>query len=428
MNIYFGNLTWIRPGESAKVWWSFLYFYCILAGYFILRPLRDEMGIVNGAENMQWLFTGTFIGMLLLIPVFGFLTQKFRIFTLLSWSVIFFILNLFVFYLLFLNHGEKRWLASLFFIWLSVYNLFIVSLFWSLMSDVYRSRQSKRLFGIIAAGGSIGALTGPVIASLIATYLDIRSLILVSAFLLIVALLALRKIVSSIAANKSELLTRNPPNHIIGAGIFNNVKKTFKSSYLSGIVLFIVLYTAISTFLYFKQAYIVEQVLTNSSERLLYFSRVDLFTNCLALFGQFVLANRFAVKLGLALTLGLIPFLIGVGFWMLSVNSSLYLIAAVFIAHRAGNYSLLKPAREMLFTVRTRDEKYQAKNFIDTVVYRGGDALTGWLFTMLISFGLSISGISVIALFISLLWAATGFYLGKKYVGQENKISNKPID
>ena len=417
------KLTWIHKAETRKTGWSFLYFYSILSGYFLLRPVRDEMGIVYGADQMQWLFTGTFTAMLLLVPVFGYVTSKFRIFSVLKWSLASFIIQLFIFYFLFLHFGKTDWLAVVFFVWLSVFNLFIVSLFWSLMCDVFSIRQSKRLFGIIAAGGSIGALTGPLFASFIAMFADIQTLLLVAGLFLLIALFLLRRITAmELQQQNSDMSKGTHTNRVVGSGILASFKKTLGSFYLSGIVLFILLYTSVSTMLYFQQAHIVEDILTVERDRLVYFSTVDFITNGLALLGQLFLTNRFSIRFGLPLTLALVPAMVGIGFSMLSVHTSLYLLAGLYILHRAGNYTLLKPGREILFTATRRDEKYQAKNFIDTAVYRGGDALTGWLFAMLLTLGLSFSGIALISVLIAILWSITGFRLGKSHRNRERSI------
>ena len=406
--------------ESGKTGWSFLYFYSILSGYFLLRPVRDEMGIFYGADQMQWLFTGTFTAMLLLVPVFGYVTSKFRIFSVLKWCLASFIFQLIVFYFLFLHFGKTEWLAVAFFVWLSVFNLFIVSLFWSLMCDVFSIRQSKRLFGIIAAGGSIGALTGPLLASLIARFADIQTLLLVAGLFLLFAFVLLRQITAKeLPENSIDVQEANHRNRIVGSGILATFKKTLGSFYLSGIVLFILLFTSVSTMLYFQQAHIVEDLLAVERDRLIYFSSVDFIVNSLALLGQLFLTNRFSIRFGLPLTLALVPAFVGIGFSVLSVHTTLYLLAGLIILHRAGNYALLKPGREILFTATSRDEKYQAKNFIDTAVYRGGDALTGWLFAMLLTLGLSFSSIALISVLIAILWSITGFRLGKSHQKRE---------
>jgi len=417
------KVTMLKQSEQKLVLWSFIYFFCLLSGYFILRPLRDEMGIINGADKMQWLFTGTFIAMLLVVPLFGYITRKNTIGKILTISYIFFILNVLLFYFLFKLNRESKVLAISFFIWLSVFNLFAVSLFWSFMVDVYSSEASKRTFGIIASGGSIGALTGPLISSFIASNSSIENLLLIAAIFLLMALISTRKII----VIKDEDNSQNDniifnPKIILEYNFWYGLQKVLNSKYLLGIIFFILIYTSISTILYFEQAHVLENSIKKSSHRIVYFSRVDFLTNAIAIIGQMLFTNRIIKKFGLAITLASIPILIGLGFVVISLKLSLMMIAILIIVHRAGNFSLLRPAREILFTVCTKEEKYRSKNFIDTVIYRGGDALTGWAFTLLVSLGFGLSVIALIAIPLVIVWSLTGYRLGKKQLIKEKEL------
>ncbi|WP_430967871.1 NTP/NDP exchange transporter [Spongiimicrobium sp. 2-473A-2-J] len=407
----------LKPSELPVVLWAFLYYFSLLASYFVLRPLRDELGIVNGASNMQWLFTGTFISMLLIVPVFGKITSRYRMGSVLKASYLFFISSVALFYLCYKMEWYMWVMPLVFFIWLSVFNLFAISLFWSVMVDIFSAGQSKRLFGIISAGGSLGALMGPVITALVSSSSDIENLFLIAIVLLLVTLLALHKILRlqgnrKKAGGLSEGVFGNAP--LNKKGIFEGIRLVWNSPHLRGLALFMLLYTSVSTFLYFEQAHIVEQALTKSADRLGYFSRVDLITNLLAITGQFFLTNRILGKFGLALALGGIPLLIGVGFVALSQHTVLIIIALLLIFHRAGNFMVMRPGREVLYTICNREEKYRAKNFLDTAIYRGGDALSGWAFAGLVSLGLGLSPIAIIAVPLVALWSYVGFQLGKK--------------
>ncbi len=418
----------IRPSERKLVFWSFIYFFCLLSGYFILRPLRDEMGIINGANKMQWLFTGTFITMLLIVPLFGYITKKYTISKMLVISYVFFILHILLFYFLFKSAGTSKLLAISFFIWLSVFNLFVVSLFWSFMVDVYSSESSKRVFGIIAAGGSTGALVGPIISSVMATSLSVENLLLVAAAFLVIALMAIKKIIV-IKRNKPDFghTQSFDPKNLFEHKFWLDLKKGLSSKYILKIILFIILYTSISTILYFEQAHSIENTIKKSSERLLYFSRIDLITNGMTITGQFLCTNRIIKKYGLSMALASIPFLVGLGFMVISFKLSLTFIAVLIIIHRVGNFSLLRPSREILFTVCSKEEKYRVKNFIDTVVYRGGDALTGWIFAMFLSLGFGLSVIAILAVPVALLWSFTGHRLGKEQMTKEKKLHPNTI-
>ena len=417
--------TSIKSSELKIVFWSFVYFFTLLASYFILRPLRDEMGIANGASNMQWLFSGTFLAMLLIVPIFGYITSKFKIGSVLTFSYLFFIVNISLFYYLFKVNLFTNTLPIVFFIWLSVFNLFAISLFWSFMVDIFTSNQSKRLFGIISAGGSLGAILGPLISTSLSNKIGISNMFLVAIILLFCSLIALQMVIriqKKIKVNHKSITNSFKNTLLTRATVFNAIKLVMASKYLKGLVLFIILYTTTSTFLYFEQANIIERSIESSSERVQYFSTVDLITNTLAIFGQFFLTSKVIKQFGLSLSLSLIPLLVAIGFIVLSTNTTLSIIAILLIVHRAGNYILLRPGREILYTVCNREEKYKAKNFIDTAVYRGGDAISGWLFAGLISMGYGLSIIAIIAVPIIILWGYIGFQLGRKQVNNQERI------
>nr|WP_321237427.1 MFS transporter [uncultured Psychroserpens sp.] len=415
----------VEPNERIAVLWSFMYFFCLLSGYFILRPIRDEMGIINGANKIQWLFTGTFLVMLLLIPLFGFLTRKFTIRKVLVISYWFFIINIIVFYICFVLIGKTQFLAICFFIWLSVFNLFVVSLFWSFMSDIYSSKTSKKVFGFIAAGGSFGALFGPMLSSFLVVNTSIENLLIIALLFLLMALFSVKKIIKIKGNTSKKNSNRFDKQLVLKQNFWKQIQEASKSRYIISIVVFILLYTAVSTILYFEQAHILEQTIKESNERVLYFSRVDLATNSIAITLQFLFTGRIIRKYKLAFTLAIVPLCIGLGFLIISVNTSLIVIAALIIMHRAGNFSLLKPSREILYTVCTKEEKYRIKNIIDTVIYRGGDALTGWIFMLFVSFGFGLSIIALLAIPVALLWSFTGYKLGVKQLLKEKELSLK---
>lgn len=415
----------VKPKERTTVVLSFFFFFSLLCAYFILRPLRDEMGIQNGAENMQWLFTGTFLVMLLIVPVFGYLNKRYSAFRLLLFCYAFFLLNILGFYTLFHFKIGIYWLPTTFFIWISVFNLFVVSLFWSFMADLFTSFSSKRVFGVIASGGSLGAISGPLLSNHLSYLIPFKEMLLVAALLLslgigcMAGLFFLNKNSFQVRNNISEQKPINPKGNL-----FDAIRTTFKSNYLMGIVTFVLLYTSISTFLYFEQAHLLEIANLNSGNRISYFSKVDLATNTLAIVGQLLFTSRIIKKIGLSMTMALIPFLVAIGLLLMGFKLSLILIAAMLIVHRAGNFFLLRPSKEILFTVTPRECKYQSKNFIDTVIYRGGDAITGWFFTGLTSLGLGLSTIALIAVPIALLWSFNGFRLG---IGHAKKELNTSI-
>ncbi len=420
------KLLLIEPSEKVKVFWASFYFFLLLASYFVLRPIRDEMGVANGAANMQWLFSGTFLAMLGIVPIFGILTNRFKVSFVLQFSYLFFISNILLFFVFVIQGWLQNFLPIIFFIWLSVFNLFAVSLFWSLMVDIFPTNASKRLFGIIAVGGSLGAIAGPAFTQGMLSAFGYESLFLLAALLLVFVYVALNKLLK-IQHQKmtkvvlSEVRFRGNSTRPVGQSVWDGIKLVTRSPFLKKLVLFMLLYTSVSTFLYFEQAHILEATYTDSLARLRYFSQIDLITNSLAVSGQLLLTNRIMRKVGIAISLCGIPILVGMGFIALSIENSLYIIAFLMILHRAGNFVILRPGREILYTNCNRAEKYRAKNFIDTAVYRGGDALTGWAFSGLASLGMGLSAIALIGVPLAIVWSYIGFQLGKKVDGVSNK-------
>jgi len=401
-----------KPNELPALCWSFLYFFALLCGYYILRPIRDEMGIRGGVENLQWLFTATFVTMLCMVPLFGWLSSHFSRGRLLSVVYGFFIANTVLFYFLFASGTSPTIVARVFFVWLSVFNLFVVSVFWSFMTELYDNEQAKRLFGVIAAGGSAGAVIGPALTVTLAVPLGTTNLLWLSALFLSVALLCLHKL-RQWAANHTSMEQRLG-NQPIGGGWMDGLKRVLRSPYLLGICLYVLLYTALATFLYFMQAGIVRDAFVSSDERTRVFAFIDFGTNALTVGLQLFVTGRIASRFGLSVTLAVVPLFLVVGFLVLGMAPLLATLMVVQILRRAGNYAIARPGREMLYTVLPVDDKYKSKNFIDTVVYRGGDALSGWLYAGLTAVGVGIVGIAWLAVPLSAIWLVTGWRLGKE--------------
>jgi len=388
---------------------SFLYFFCLMTAYFILRPVRDEMGIRSGTDNLQWLFTGTFLAMLLVVPIFGWLAKSFDKKVFLPTVYVVFLLQLIAFYVMMLNSRFLVAISAGFYIWLSVFNLFIVSLFWSLMSDLMNREKAKIYFPTIAAGGTTGAIIGPGISAFFATYIGTENLLLIAA-----AFVGLTLIFLMILLNNSDQkfkTTRQLENQ--ETNIFEGVTSMLKSAKLSGIGIFVLLYTCLSTFLYFEQAHIVSSEIIESDQRTTYFALRDIGTNVLTLALQFFITRKLIGRFGLAFGLLIVPLLTALLFFALGINHGLYVLAAAQILYRSGNHAIQKPSREILFTEVSDNERYQGKNFIDTAVYRGGDALSGWGFAALTTIGLSLSAIAFVAIPIALLWSYSGYLIGK---------------
>ena len=402
----------LEPGEARAVGWAFAYFFLLLASYYILRPLRDEMGIAGGIDKLPWVFTGTFIAMLAAVPLFGFITARLPRQRFLPLVYGFFILNLLLFYAAFQHEDWRAHTARAFFIWVSVFNLFVVSVFWSFMVDLFASSQGKRLFGLIAAGGTAGAITGPTLTALLAAPLGPVNLLPISALLLAGTVLCIRQL-----GHWSARQPAAPSRHAaepLGGSIFAGLTLIVRSPYLLGIALFMLLFTTLATFLYFEQAHIVAQSFTAPAERTRFFALLDLAVNTLTVLTQVLVTSRLLTRLGVAGTLALMPLLSALGFALLALTPALAVLAGFQVLRRAGEYAVTRPARELLYTVVDRETKYKAKNALDTVVYRGGDALAGWLFAGLKSLGIGLAMIAWIAVPLALVWAGVAYALGRR--------------
>ena len=406
----------LEPGEGRALLWSFSYFFALLCSYYIIRPMRDEMGILGGVENLQWLFTGTLLVMTMAIPLFGWISSSFPRRQFLPYVYSFFITILLLFYFLLDRQIAQVYVARAFFIWASVFNLFVVSVFWSFMTDLYSNTQARRLFGFIAAGGTVGALTGPALAVLLVQPFGAKTLLLVSAVFLLWAIVCIAKLSVWSATNtrvKDETIARQQEN-LLGGGIWSGVTMVMHSPYLLGICLLMLLFTTLATFLYFMQAQIIRDAFADSAQRTAVFASIDLVVNGLTLITQIFITSRLIKWFGLAAVLAIIPLLLAIGFIILGLSPVLGVLLVVQVIRRAGNYAVMRPAREMLYVVLSREEKYKAKNFIDTVVYRTGDAVSAWVYAGMRSVGMSLSTIALIAVPVALVWAWVAFGLGRQ--------------
>ncbi|MCB2216101.1 MAG: hypothetical protein KQH59_08535 [Desulfobulbaceae bacterium] len=417
------RLVAVEPGEWRPLLWSFSYFFALLCSYYIIRPMRDEMGIAGGVEHLQWLFSGTFLVMLAVVPLFGWLTRHFAPRRFLSLVYLFFIGNLLVFFLLFRSDITHAWVARAFFIWASVFNLFVVSVFWSFMADIFTNIQAKRLFGVIAAGGTAGALAGPALTVVLVLPLGPNNLLLLSMLFLGWAVLCINRLSawrqstcagSKTDAHKKKSDMTDPGSEPLGGSILAGVRLVWQSPYLMGICGLMLLFTTLATFLYFQQAHILRDHFPDPAQRTALFAAMDFTVNGLTLATQVFFTSRIVGRIGLAWTLAIIPLGLVAGFTVLAIAPALWVIVAVQVLRRAGNYAIMRPGREMLYVVVNKEEKYKAKNFIDTVIYRGGDAVSAWVYAGLLAVGLSGAGIALAAVPLAGLWAWISFRLGTR--------------
>lgn len=418
----------MRPEEVRATWISCLYFFFILSSYYILRPIRDEIGAANGVDNLPWLFTGTLISMLLVNPLFAVLVSKYPRHKFIPYTYRFFALNLVIFFLLQKSSfGSSIWVGASFFIWVSVFNLFVVSVFWAFMSDIFRNEQSKRLFGFIGIGGTIGGITGSIITSFLVKPLGPVNLLLVSAVMIEIAVqcvFALGRAAKAAApaaganagATADAAARKAAAEEPVGGGILEGIRRSFSSPYLLGVTMYMLLYTIGSTFLYYQQAEIANATFgtTDRAVRTAFFANVDLAVNILTLITQAYFTARFIRWLGMAGTLALLPALSVAGFLALGFWPMLSLFVVFQVSRRAGNYAVARPAREILFTVVSRGERYKAKTFIDTFWYRAGDQIGGWSYTWMNAMGMGMAAISFVAAPLAAIWLFIGLWLGRR--------------
>jgi AAA family ATP:ADP antiporter len=369
----------VQPAERPAVFWAFLYFFAVLAGYYVLRPLRDEMGIIGGVKNLPWQFTGTFVVMLAAVPFYSAVVARFPRRTIIPIVYRFCAANLLAFLVLDRAGVSEIVVARVFFIWVSVFNLLVVSVFWSFMVDTFRAEQGKRLFGAIAAGGSLGAVAGPFLAAVLVKPFGRAGLYVAAALLLELAVFCVRHLVSWATTHDAGGVGQ-APERAVGGGVFAGFKLALASPYLLAVVGMMLAYTITSTVIYADQARIVGATIQDSATRTALFARIDLWVNLVALVAQSLVTGWVLTTLGLGVALCVLPLLTAGGFLGLGLVPGLATLIAVQIARRGIQYGLERPSREVLFTVVSTEEKYKAKAFIDTVVFRGGDAAAIWAY------------------------------------------------
>ena len=416
----------MRPEEVRALLWSFAYFFFLLAAYYVLRPVRDEMGIAGGVKNLPWLFTATFIVMLAVVPVFGAMVARIPRRRFIPLVYHFFVANILIFWLLLTYKVAMADTAKVFFVWISVFNLFAVSVFWSFMSDLYASEQGKRLFGFIAAGGSAGALLGPAIAVWLAEPIGRANLLLIAALLLEFAVLCAMRLESAADALKTNAPTSNttvPREAALGGSWIAGLIMVARSPYLAGIAMWVALLSLAGTFLYFQQASIVSALTDDPNKRTAIFAQIDLAVSLLTITVQFLATGKLIRRFGAGPAAAFLPLVFAAGFLMLALTPMLWVVIAFQATQRAANFAISNPAREVLFTVVGREEKYKAKYVIDNVVFRGGDAASGWLFHALRGLGMELNAIALAAAPVALGWFALALALGRSHEKRTTNIS-----
>ncbi|HSK28882.1 MAG TPA: MFS transporter, partial [Candidatus Limnocylindria bacterium] len=308
---------------------------------------------------------------------------------------------------------QNIWIGRAFFIWTSVFNLFVVSIFWALMVDVFDSEQGKRLFGFIAAGATLGGIFGSTLTAALAKQVSPIYLLLISAGLLEFSVFCVRRL-SRLADGLHRAAAKPSEQGVIGGSIFAGLKHAVSSPYLLNMGVYILFFTVTSTFLYFQQAEIARDSFADRGARTAFFARVDLWVNVLTLGAQLFLTGRVLRWIGVALTLSMLPLLSVLGFSALALTPTIAVLVVYQVIRRAGNFAFARPTREVLYTVVPREDKFKAKSFIDTAVYRFGDQVGAWSYAGLGMIGLGMTGISMVAVPLSLAWLVNALWLGRK--------------
>jgi AAA family ATP:ADP antiporter len=401
-----------REDEIAPLAWATAYGFCILLSYYVLRAVRDEISAADRG-NLQYLWTAVFLAMLIVVPLYSWAGSRWSRGVFVPLVSRFFIVNLLLFYavLALLPASARPWIDRVFYVWASVFALFAVTVFWGFMVDCFSNAQSKRLFGFIAVGSSLGAILGSALTAALAQKLPPFSLLLVACLPLEMARYCARVLHRRFGGGTDPARAENRP---LAGNAWSGMAIVFRSPYLMGIAGFILLMTYCSTVLYFVQADLVRAAISDRAARTALFARIDLWSNACTILIQVWLAARVIRWLGVGATLAALPVVTAAGFLWLGTTPQLSVLIALQIAYRALRYGLAKPTREVLFTVLGREEKYKSKAFLDAATYRGGDLASGWIFTGLKALGLSIGAIALAAAPLAVLWALLALWLGRR--------------
>jgi len=426
-NSFLQRFTNIRREEVGPALVAGLFFFCVLTALMVIRPAREALGMQRGIEALRWLFMGTVLVTLLVNPVFGWLVGRFRRLVFVNATYLFFAFGLVAFYMLLVLTPESvgQRTGQVFYVWFSVFNLFTTMLFWALMADRFTLEQSKRLFGAIAVGGTLGAIFGPWLAGRLAEPLGTPALLLIAAGFLVAALGAawwvtrLRPDVSQSGAAREE-------HALIGGSAWQGLQSVARSPYLLAICGYVLILAVMATFLYFTRLQMVAALGTDVDMRTTMFARIDLITQVTTLVLQAIVTGHLMKRLGVSVTLALLPITAALGFLGLAIVGSLAALIAFEAAFRAVQRGIMRPSRETLFTVVPRADRYKAKAFIDTFVYRTGDVVGAQTEGLLGRLGMGLAALATVALPLAAAWMALGIWLGYAQRARANGTKVKP--
>ena len=408
-----GTMANVQGHEIKAVAGSFLFVVLLMSAYYILRPVRDAMASDWSDAEVSWLWTLNFFISTAVVALYGALVARFPLRLLVPATYGIFALTFFIFYALALSINDRALIDKSFYVWVSVFSLFHISVFWSFMSELFNKEQAGRLFGIIAAGASVGGLIGPSIPSFFSAYLGTDTLLLLASALLLLPIpliLYLQTLKASDLGNEASAAKPIPSR--IGGNPFAGFTLFISNPYLLAIGLFMLLYTGISSFVYFELKNLLAEL--SRAERTAIWAQMDLAVNVLSIAVGLFATGRLVGKFGMPVTIALIPMMICTGLIIVAISPFLGAVIALQVIRRAGNYAVTRPAREVLFTRVDRETRFKAKPVIDIVAYRGGDMLMAWAFTGLTQgLGLGLAAVAAVGAGIAALWAMVGIYLGR---------------
>ena len=405
----------VQRQEIVAVAWSFAYFFCVLSSYYIIRPVREEMAVGSGPNTIPYLFIGTFVAMIFATSIFGWVASRYPRRTFLPWVYLFFIFWA-VFSQLRGSGDDYVWLGRVFFVWVSVFNLFVVSVFWSFMADIYTREQGRRLFGLITSGGSIGALLGGVVTSSLVTKIGFQNLLLISGGVLLLAVFCIRQLKDWVyREHQDEVEQTVDSSKPLGGNPLAGITHLFSSNYFLGIATLSVIASLLGTALYMFRAELIETAILSPDVRTQFFSNINIAQNTLALVAQMFLVKQVVARFGIGRSLALFPLASIIGFAVLALEPTLMAVAVLDVVRRGLGFGFAKPSTDMLYSVVTPEEKYKTKNAIDTAVYRGGDVVGTWTIKLLSTLGMGMAAISLMMLPFAIVSAIVALWLGRDY-------------
>jgi AAA family ATP:ADP antiporter len=458
--LLFDRILGLQKHEYVPVGWSFAYFFCVLSSYYILRPVRESMAVGSGPNTIPWLFFGTFVAMIVVTPIFGWVSSRFSRHQFLPWVYVFFIGNILIFWSVFSvavsiasvsqeiwdfvallipawsppDDSNLIWLGRIFFVWISIFNLFVVSVFWSFMADIYTREQGRRLFGFVTAGGSIGALIGGSMTSLLVEDIGFQNLFPIAAGVLLVAVICIFRLREFVENDQTGAVAKQAAiEKPLGGNPFAGITHIAGSRYFLGIAFTSVIASLLGTALYMFMAQLVEVEITapdaakQAAMRTAFFSDINNWTNALSLLGQMLIVKHVVERFGIGASLTLLPIASIAGFIILAFEPTLVFVAILTVLRRALGFGFSKPTTDMLYSVVTPEEKYKTKNFIDTAIYRGGDLVGTLIVRGLIALGMGLAAISVAMLPFAAAWAAVSYWLGRDYRRQAKQLRESGI-